>query len=349
MGVDYLEFMAKITIFASIFTVIYLCSYLVWRISRLPNPVQYAPSEIVRKPVGLPFKVKLLDESKQTENIVTVQLTCYQHSIIKLLWGIEVNYLAKLMNSPWRSLHGILNELEAGSSNEDKNQYLAATQLDINMKSKNPESEDDQNNDNTLFDDIVTIKPPESLKWEDLVNKYLYPLVMVIMPETYDTEEISGESIGDKINGLFVILHIKNVTANVPTTVLAEYVKMDSGHIFMLKPLYVVEDGLPNDEDDPAAPDEVEEAFSGVSCSVCQSLPVSRAILPCRHVCLCAFCFDKVERCPICRGQLLHYFRTRSENYMSDAPNAVPLTRPLTCRQRFDLLSERLNQFLGFT
>jgi hypothetical protein len=60
-----------------------------------------------------------------------------------------------------------------------------------------------------------------------------------------------------------------------------------------------------------------QQPFQDVFCSVCQSLPVSRAIIPCRHVCLCARCFSKVDSCPICRGIISCYFKTRDESYMN--------------------------------
>lgn len=36
-------------------------------------------------------------------------------------------------------------------------------------------------------------------------------------------------------------------------------------------------------------------------CVVCQYYPLSRALLPCRHTCICASCFGKLDTCPLCR------------------------------------------------
>jgi len=82
------------------------------------------------------------------------------------------------------------------------------------------------------------------------------------------------------------------------------------------------DNGSPEDRNENIGAAEAEisnqQPFSDVSCSVCQVLPVSRAIIPCRHLCLCARCFTKVDTCPICRGFISCYFKTRDESYMND-------------------------------
>jgi hypothetical protein len=41
------------------------------------------------------------------------------------------------------------------------------------------------------------------------------------------------------------------------------------------------------------------------TCVVCQESPVTRAMLPCRHACVCARCFTRLrDRCPMCRAHV---------------------------------------------
>lgn len=116
--------------------------------------------------------------------------------------------------------------------------------------------------------------------------------------------------------GLCVILHVKCELFPKPTSVLDQYIKLQSGQTLKLRQLYVM-DAVKEEENDidnesPSPP----QPFGNVLCSVCQCLPVSRALVPCGHLCLCAECFGKVAKCPICRGQITHYFKTRKEDYM---------------------------------
>ena len=48
-------------------------------------------------------------------------------------------------------------------------------------------------------------------------------------------------------------------------------------------------------------------------CIVCQLLPISRAIIPCGHACLCVLCFEKMNACPMCRNAITSSFILREE------------------------------------
>ena len=119
------------------------------------------------------------------------------------------------------------------------------------------------------------------------------------------------------------------------------------------------DDNLDDEHEQPASSNSSEnplleathppDTFPGVSCSVCQTFPVSRAILPCGHVCLCVLCFEKVERCPICRGEMQFFFRTRDEDYARNLdPEIQDPPRPRSFLDRLDDLNTRINYFLGF-
>jgi hypothetical protein len=209
-----------------------------------------------------------------------------------------------------------------------------------------------QESEDGTFDDVISVGPPPNLKWKDLVNKYRYPLAIVIYRPEYSAD---NESSGEEIHGLFTLLHVKSDTFPMPTTVLAHYIKMDNGNTFLLKPLYLVEDDtlLEDESTNQDAPGEEDSSlgpnsFPGVSCSVCQTLPVSRAILPCGHVCLCVQCFEKVERCPICRGEMQFFFRTRDEDYATNLRLEPEIPRKRSWLEFFEDFSDRVNHFFGF-
>lgn len=50
-----------------------------------------------------------------------------------------------------------------------------------------------------------------------------------------------------------------------------------------------------------ATEDAVEEARSSHNCVICMDAASSVVLLPCRHMCACVVCADKVRRCPLCR------------------------------------------------
>ncbi|GLH03435.1 Death-associated inhibitor of apoptosis 1 [Gryllus bimaculatus] len=109
-------------------------------------------------------------------------------------------------------------------------------------------------------------------------------------------------------------------------------------------------------EDEPTAPlvcpQEEEERSVWTTageqlCVVCQYFPLSRALLPCRHTCICASCFSKLDRCPMCRSPIRSYFCIRGEDYMPSEPCA-PATKPPPMLQWLQDLNDRLTDLLGF-
>ena len=53
-------------------------------------------------------------------------------------------------------------------------------------------------------------------------------------------------------------------------------------------------------------------------CIVCQTHPVTRTILPCKHACLCKICYLKIKDdiCPICRSPIHSFFVLRDESFL---------------------------------
>lgn len=115
----------------------------------------------------------------------------------------------------------------------------------------------------------------------------------------------------------------------------------------------------PDDEEtDGATPNDLTSSsssqpqppFSDILCSVCQVSPVTRVIIPCRHVCLCTQCFYKMETCPICRGHISFFFRTRHD-LDSGVEESFQPAEPeiLTWWQRMERFNERFSDAMGLT
>lgn len=73
-----------------------------------------------------------------------------------------------------------------------------------------------------------------------------------------------------------------------------------------------------------------------------------------RHTCICASCFNKLERCPMCRGPIKSYFCIRGEEYLESKENNASSKndeRPPARRRWFNGINwdDRLIDFLGFS
>ncbi|XP_066988818.1 cell growth regulator with RING finger domain protein 1-like isoform X4 [Macrobrachium rosenbergii] len=82
----------------------------------------------------------------------------------------------------------------------------------------------------------------------------------------------------------------------------------------------------------------IEEA-----CVVCQTNRITRALLPCRHVCVCSMCFNRLETCPMCRARFQAYFLVAPEDEELD-----DLDEPIReeSRSRWQRMYDTLNNLL---
>jgi len=83
-------------------------------------------------------------------------------------------------------------------------------------------------------------------------------------------------------------------------------------------------------------------------CVVCQVSPVERALLPCRHACICNGCFAVLLNCPLCRTFITSSFDVTSSS-VQGRPNdqadwstfSAPNSPPINILQRFRTFSVR--------
>ncbi|XP_037294046.1 cell growth regulator with RING finger domain protein 1 [Manduca sexta] len=136
-----------------------------------------------------------------------------------------------------------------------------------------------------------------------------YPLVVILARDLRDT----GELRPDDTVALVSVVHIRDEQCPLPSGVIAQYLKQANGHLSCLKQLYV--SGECGGEADYAS-DSAQAAEA--LCCVCAAQPLSRALLPCRHACLCARCLPKLDKCPICRSVITSYFCIRNEDDLAE-------------------------------
>lgn len=153
----------------------------------------------------------------------------------------------------------------------------------------------------------TTIKPSIELTSEMLgpVPRAGYPLVVVISlddptaSETKGTKSIKGEQhkdLGDEVVCLLSVFHVRDSVCPASTNIISQLAKLRRGGVLCLQTLYTPGITAP-DEDQPIS-----------CCVICQDLPISRALLPCRHACVCGDCYDLIDKCPLCRGSITSYF-----------------------------------------
>ena len=58
-------------------------------------------------------------------------------------------------------------------------------------------------------------------------------------------------------------------------------------------------------------------------CIICQTVPVTRAFLPCRHACACGLCCQQLSYCPMCRALIQSYFVVQDEPFIDNAESGT--------------------------
>jgi hypothetical protein len=83
------------------------------------------------------------------------------------------------------------------------------------------------------------------------------------------------------------------------TSLLTQYLKQRSGHILNLQQIFT-----------PATAFDPENTQL---CVICQTSSISHTILPCRHACVCGLCFERIDKCPLCRSSINSFFKIRDD------------------------------------
>ncbi|KAK3093869.1 hypothetical protein FSP39_021243 [Pinctada imbricata] len=172
-------------------------------------------------------------------------------------------------------------------------------------------------------------------------------------------EELSGankkdiESNGDKHSDCTILSDSNKVgTRNVENLSFSEAVcdTQESGDDVVNQEISDSAETLHRFEDDGT-----EDTALG-ECIICQTEKAMIAFLPCRHACVCDKCLKKLDKCPMCRGHFISYFRLRNRGcFISpDSREDQEMTdgqteRPEEGGNWWETLSNRINYYLGFT
>lgn len=126
-----------------------------------------------------------------------------------------------------------------------------------------------------------------------------YPLVVILARDLAGEE--NGEKDADDVAFMINVIHVKDKVCPLDTNVITRLLKKRNGLTINLQTLYT-----PNEFDD-------ETSANTAVCVICQEEMVSIALLPCRHTCTCLECFNKIDKCPLCRSYIRSYFVLKLE------------------------------------
>lgn len=79
------------------------------------------------------------------------------------------------------------------------------------------------------------------------------------------------------------------------------------------------------------------------NCIVCHTDVINRALLPCRHACVCDGCFLRLDKCPMCRSVIESYFQLTPKDGVPWSEDDVASPKPW-----YEDWNDRLNAYLGF-
>ncbi|XP_047116467.1 cell growth regulator with RING finger domain protein 1-like isoform X2 [Schistocerca piceifrons] len=313
---------------------------------------QHIPQMKMMK-VHIPFTFKLLESTKPSYSgsptgmsftssgiqtaINLLDLQCVISSqvpyTLQAFWGVSIRELHLFLWRPWSVLQ---KEVEQGNLLQGFYQQKGA----VVHKSNHG-------------DELFTLHLPQPELDLGTPPRLCYPLVVFLIRKDSHTMH------PDETVALINVIHIKDSVCTLPTSILAQYLKQANGQLSCLKQLYLATGNpLTYDDEHPTqspavvcTEDEVGSVWQSAGeqlCVVCQHFPLSRALLPCRHTCICASCFGKLDRCPMCRSPIRSYFCIRSEEYMPVEPGIKPSAKMAQPMRWLHDLNDRLTDFLGF-
>lgn len=326
------------------------------------HPIQPQIPQMKMMRVHIPFTFKLQETSKSSYSDLQCTVSSQVPYTLQAYWGVSIRELHLFLWRPWSAMRSAVQQ---GLLLHGHHQQKGAVFL------KQPHGDE-------LF--TLFLPRPSDL---DLGTppRLCYPLVIFLVRN--DPPQLDLHP--DETVALINVVHIKDSVCTLPTSILAQYLKQANGQLSCLKQLYLATGNPLTYDDEQAARATVAEcetkpipsgdasplpivssnssAWSSPSspvhavveqlCVVCQYFPLSRALLPCRHTCVCASCFAKLDRCPMCRGPIRSYFCIRGEEYMPGADGSgsgggSQASKPPALYNWLLNWNDRLIEFLGF-
>eukprot|EP00794_Sanderia_malayensis_P020533 gene20533-22552_t len=100
-------------------------------------------------------------------------------------------------------------------------------------------------------------------------------------------------------------------SSNIQPFIHQQFIQTAGMRVHPLKSLY--SSGIPSSTSLDLNPVAVEEEEREL-CIICHTQPVTRALLPCRHACVCGVCFKRTGLCPVCRSRIASFLVTHDES-----------------------------------
>ncbi|XP_055527712.1 cell growth regulator with RING finger domain protein 1-like isoform X2 [Wyeomyia smithii] len=277
------------------------------------NDIQVPRLQMTR--VHIPFTFGLLEAKSNSFEGVQIAISSQVKYTLQAFWAVSIRELHMSLWQTWMELQDRTHL--STIINLKHCQRLAA-----NMRFREPHSEN-----------VVVLKSVPSLVL-GTPPRLVYPLVVFMIREPHKEELLHPDETAILVN----VIHIRDSVCPVPTSVLAQYLKQVGGQLSCLQQLYLASSDIISTEirnydqmtqslaetapcicnGDPQICNSVPQDYPGTEhlCAVCHYFPISRALLPCRHTCICGVCFSKLDRCPMCRSVITNFFCTRTEEYI---------------------------------
>ncbi|CAH1163942.1 unnamed protein product [Phaedon cochleariae] len=296
--------------------------------------------------VHIPFTFKLLETSTSSYSELQCCMSSQVNCSLRVYWGVNIRELHIFLWRPWAHL---------------RDACIIGDFLNGYYQYPGPQLERRPHPDQTI---TMALEKPLEL---GTPPRLCYPLVVILF-----RNDVGDNIHPDETVALINVIHIKDSVCTLPTSILAQYLKQANGQLSCLKQLYLAT-GNPGGYEGPQIPLAVAEPVEGGPgpmgrtlvcptnedamlwnssgeqlCVVCQYFPLSRALLPCRHTCICASCFDKLDRCPMCRGPIKSYFCIRGEEYMPISADVKSQNSHGPLYNWLHHWDDRLTDFLGF-
>ncbi|XP_053212381.1 cell growth regulator with RING finger domain protein 1-like [Panonychus citri] len=301
-----------------------------------PKPSIAQDMNILRNPFTL-----ILDDQQpregQLENGVTIKITGDKPFRLTSYWGVNISKFHQSLKKDWSEMRQLIRE---GS-------FLAENCL----QSSKPEEIEPPIGE-SITRHIVSENPITS-EMLGTSPRACYPLIIILSINDDDSLDDQTTTIKDQLNKpstskgngnnrklkdeivcLTSILHIRDDICPMDSNIITQLTKLRYGNVYNLQSLFT-----------PGA--TVDETSKSVTvCVICQDATISRALLPCRHACICCECYGLIDKCPLCRSYIRSFFfiqqanqpEQSTESTAQSSDSSVDPTKPKP-RKRFGFLS----------
>lgn len=259
--------------------------------SSLIPPLQTLPAQPIGK-VYNPFAVNLIDSRLASmTNGVHVSITARRPCWLGIYWGTVIADMYPVIHRPWLEMRDI-------------------TSSSALMSSISLHHEDLQIHETSVNKDLL-LHPPSTLEL-GRPPRNRYPLVLLIIDSEACAMSTAELDSCQHIVMVTALVHLKDEHCTAESHIFSQLVRTPHHKPHDMKNLYVS-----RDSEVPSTPDIGEDAQTASDlglCVVCQSSAVERALLPCRHTCVCNGCFAVLLHCPLCRTFITSSFDVASSS-----------------------------------